>query len=343
MIVVDSRKTTMVSGLSQMLPVSRRSAKKSGIAKKTLDHVDSATAVRPAGAPLPRAQRFQYPEKESTEESKAVEAQSQLYHVTTASSLSSVKLPKLPKSTSVQFGWFDIAIAAFSIVLYLSDIGLDCFVAYKHSLTLNEYPLYFGFTVAFIILSTLVTSIFSLWWYYFEYKVKLKLSKEQKRTDDNSQKEVSRGLMLLRVVGSICMCGPIMRNIDTIRYGVLSKNQAINKERRDYYFSEMKYERVDGAMLRLFEAFLEAGPQILLQIFITLHKGIDGEKEKNYFLGKIYFLLNLVIIYSSICSRVFLLKYLYFIITVVTAVFLFYYYSCNNNDLYSGVHAIAGV
>ncbi|KAF6018571.1 hypothetical protein EB796_023115 [Bugula neritina] len=52
------------------------------------------------------------------------------------------------------------------------------------------------------------------------------------------------------------MLGPVVRYIDTIIYGVRSRQKGISPERRQYFHDQMQFERVDGAMLRLFEAFL---------------------------------------------------------------------------------------
>lgn len=177
----------------------------------------------------------------------------------------------------LSFSKFDIFSICISIILYVGDIGLDCFVAYKHYLHVEKTPLYFGFTVVFILLSSVITSVFSLWWYYFEYH-----SRKEKTPKDLPS---TRGV-ILRVVACIMNLGPVVRYVDTITYGLKSRRKGVTSEQRQYFHKQMQFERVDGAMLRLFEAFLESAPQFLLQVFIILREGFDGEKEGNYFLGK---------------------------------------------------------
>ena len=182
---------------------------------------------------------------------------------------------------AIPFSWSDIFLTCFSAIFYVADIGTDCFVAYKHYLDIEEHPLYFGFTVAFVFLSGIVTSVFSLWWYYFEYRTK----------KENMPHELpSRCGLVVRVVASVFSFGPVVRYIDTIIYGMKSRKKGLSPQQRLYYYEQMQFERVDGAMLRLLEAFLESAPQFLLQVFIIFEKGLDGEKERNYFLGESHFL-----------------------------------------------------
>lgn len=181
--------------------------------------------------------------------------------------------------TAIPFSKADILLTCFSALFYVADIGTDCFVAYKHYLDIEEHPLYFGFTVAFVFLSGIVTSVFSLWWYYFEYQTRKKSMPDELPSTCG---------LVVRVVASIFSFGPVVRYIDTIIYGRKSRGRGITSKQRLYYYEQMQFERVDGAMLRLLEAFLESAPQFLLQVFIIFEQGLDGEKERNYFLGKFY-------------------------------------------------------
>ncbi|XP_067938378.1 uncharacterized protein [Watersipora subatra] len=174
------------------------------------------------------------------------------------------------------FSKLDIFLNCFSIILYIADIGFDCFLCYKHYLAIEQEPLFFVFTLVFILLASVVTSIFSLWWYYFEY-----VSKKKDMPDDAS----TRTGVLLRVIACALTLGPVVRYIDTIAYGWRSRKKGMNSKLRQYYYSEMQFQRTDGAMLRLFEAFLESAPQFLLQVYIMLsRRGLEGQREGNYFL-----------------------------------------------------------
>jgi len=176
----------------------------------------------------------------------------------------------------IRFSVIDLVFVAISVILYIGDIGLDFSVAYKHYLEMDSHPLYFIFTLTFIFLSSTVTTIYSLWWYYFEYQTKKSMPANQP----------SRYRIAVNIIASIFMMGPVLRYIDTIRYGLQSRKKCLSKDKRQYYSEQMTFERVDGAMLRLFEAFLEAAPQLLLQVFIILREGLTGEKEGNTLLGQ---------------------------------------------------------
>ena len=184
----------------------------------------------------------------------------------------------------LDFSKVDVFFICISILLYIGDIGLDCFVAYKHYLDIVDHPLYFYFTIAFVFLAGIITSVFSLWWYYFEYQIKKEL------TPDDLP---SRAGFIIRIVACCLTMGPVVRYIDTISYGLHSRVKRLSPELRQYYHDEMQFQRADGAMLRLFEAFLESAPQFLLQVFIIFQKGrLDGEQEGNYFLGECCKVIN---------------------------------------------------
>ena len=75
---------------------------------------------------------------------------------------------------------------------------------------------------------------------------------------------------------------PILRYIDSMRYGLLSRKfgqkeaeSAENptekkkaREQRIKYFTLMVYEDADATLLRLFECFMESAPQLILQVKI---------------------------------------------------------------------------
>ena len=42
------------------------------------------------------------------------------------------------------------------------------------------------------------------------------------------------------------------------------------KRKKREWFKQMVYEDVDSALLRLFETFMEAAPQLVLQLYIML-------------------------------------------------------------------------
>ena len=88
---------------------------------------------------------------------------------------------------------------------------------------------------------------------------------------------------ILRLIVLFLQLSPILRYIDSIRYGLLSRvsarkeRQAVNiedkvryKKERKKYFTLMVYEDADATLLRLFECFMESAPQLVLQIYILI-------------------------------------------------------------------------
>jgi len=54
------------------------------------------------------------------------------------------------------------------------------------------------------------------------------------------------------------------------------------KDRRQYWYKLKTYEETDSSLLRLLECFMEAAPQLTLQLYIILSHGI----KQNIMLGK---------------------------------------------------------
>ena len=64
------------------------------------------------------------------------------------------------------------------------------------------------------------------------------------------------------------------RYVDAIANGVMSQKVGKDKpHQKQQWFTLMLYEEVDAGMLRLFECFLEAGPQLILQLYIMMRVG----------------------------------------------------------------------
>lgn len=73
----------------------------------------------------------------------------------------------------------------------------------------------------------------------------------------------------------------LCRVIDTLVYGCRSRSTTDMGQRRSWYV-KMLDEDTDFALLRLFEAFMEAAPQLVLQLYIMTQVGTS----KGTFLGK---------------------------------------------------------
>lgn len=67
------------------------------------------------------------------------------------------------------------------------------------------------------------------------------------------------------------------RHIEYIYCGIKSKSDKKSDDQQKLYYKLMRYEDVDVCMLRLFECFLEAAPQLALQIYIWVLEKPDED------------------------------------------------------------------
>merc|ERR1719153_1622100 len=88
---------------------------------------------------------------------------------------------------------------------------------------------------------------------------------------------------VLRLMVLLMQIAPILRYVDSIRYGLMSRCarakevKASTEEEKSKWHRErikwytlMVYEDADATLLRLYESFMESAPQLVLQIYILL-------------------------------------------------------------------------
>jgi hypothetical protein len=79
---------------------------------------------------------------------------------------------------------------------------------------------------------------------------------------------ISKCQWFMRLVFLCLQLGPILRYFDSLLYGLKFRQKSKDKETQKKYFQYMVYEDTDATMLRLFECFMEAAPQLVLQLYI---------------------------------------------------------------------------
>lgn len=73
----------------------------------------------------------------------------------------------------------------------------------------------------------------------------------------------------------------IFRSFDALWYAWKSYHNG-NKEDKAYYAQRMAGEINDGLYLRLYEAFIESGPQLVLQMYILVQMQTPGPNKFTY-------------------------------------------------------------
>ncbi|XP_023243424.1 XK-related protein 4-like [Centruroides sculpturatus] len=162
------------------------------------------------------------------------------------------------------FDRLDLTLIIICICSYIFDTSTDIYVAYRHYYDGNEW--YCGLTSVFIIIPLLTMTGFSLRWYLLD-------------TELPGAPQVSQLRWTFRIIFLLLQLGPILRYIDVIYYGLKSNNKAKSKRNRETYAWQMIYEDTDAALLRLFESFMEAGPQLILQLYILAKNTTTDDYE----------------------------------------------------------------
>jgi hypothetical protein len=175
--------------------------------------------------------------------------------------VSSDRIDSLPQEMS--FTWFDILALVTSITTFLIDIGTDTVVAAFH-LHNGDYW-YFSLTVAFIAIPTLIVTGISLRWYVLDAR-------------EEGSPPISTCKWATRVTFLLLQLGPIIRYADSLVYGIKFRRSSKNRNAQKKYYQYMVYEDTDATMLRLFECFMEAAPQLVLQIYIMVKKSNEPKK-----------------------------------------------------------------
>lgn len=149
------------------------------------------------------------------------------------------------------------------LFFYVFDIWTDVGLALKFFL--NGNYVWSGLTVMFVLTGLLVTQIFSLAWYWDDMN-NVFINPQGKSSISGSTK---CGLAALHIFGM----GIFARYYHLLKKGIAviwtSANSYTDEEIRDVH-KRLFGLATDLSMLRLFEAFLESVPQLLLQLYIML-------------------------------------------------------------------------
>lgn len=167
----------------------------------------------------------------------------------------------LPKNLTVSV--LDIIGIVVSVLSYLADVVMDVMLAYFFYA--EQKMAYFYWTVAFVALPSLTMTAFSMRWYLVD-------------ADEKNSPPVSCKQWTLRLIFLMLQMGPILRYIDSLRYAIKSNKHKNNARTQVFYYKRMIFEDADATLLRLFECFMEAAPQLVLQMYIFTQNPNVGTK-----------------------------------------------------------------
>lgn len=151
----------------------------------------------------------------------------------------------------------DVMFLSISIITHIVDVAFDIHLAYRYYHN-SQYD-YFALTAVFILFPALVNTIVSTRMYI-------------KDEDSMSVAKMVSTKWFIRVIILIFQLAPILRYCESLGYALKSRQAEREKkyvEQRTYYELMLK-EDSDVALLRVFECFLEAAPQQVLQTTILI-------------------------------------------------------------------------
>ncbi|XP_022119691.2 XK-related protein 6 [Pieris rapae] len=164
---------------------------------------------------------------------------------------------RMPNNINITY--FDIFMYVVAIVGHFIDLGLDINVAVQYCL--SRKMMEFGWTLVFILLPAFVNTA-----------VSVRMYSQDKQQDSLSNEFTKR--KWLRIFILVLQMAPILRFADALIYAIKSRRAAHKRDQASQrmYYSLMLKEDSDAALLRIFECFLEAAPQQVLQTSLLMRQ-----------------------------------------------------------------------
>ncbi|KAG5889742.1 hypothetical protein JTB14_018964 [Gonioctena quinquepunctata] len=178
------------------------------------------------------------------------------------------RIPSRDRATNL-----DIAGFIFSIVSHIADVFFDCNVAYRYYAA--NHLNYFVTTLAFIMIPAVINTVFSVRMYVLDHE-------NLNRSTTLTKRFTKRRLCCIIVL--LFQLAPILRYFDALQYAIKSKKAEKNKdvENQRKYYELMVKEDSDVALLRVLECFLEAAPQLILQLGIIFYNHGRDMKDDTF-------------------------------------------------------------
>ncbi|XP_050355921.1 XK-related protein 6 [Nymphalis io] len=153
----------------------------------------------------------------------------------------------------------DLIMYVVAIVGHFVDLGLDINIAVRYAI--SRRTMEFGWTLAFILFPAFVNTA-----------VSIRMYSQDKQQDSISNEFTKR--RWLRIFILVLQMAPILRFTDALIYAIKSRRAERKKDTTSQrlYYGLMLKEDSDAALLRIFECFLEAAPQQVLQTSLLLRQ-----------------------------------------------------------------------
>jgi hypothetical protein len=136
---------------------------------------------------------------------------------------------------SLRYCWFDFLCTLISILTYVADLVMDCIVAYYFYHLAVDHGIYhywyFGLTTFFIVMPALTMTGFSFRWYLMD-------------NDNHHLPRVGTLRWAVRLAALLCQLAPILRYLDSMRYGILSRIEKYREDRAPDAASRRKHRQV---------------------------------------------------------------------------------------------------
>lgn len=153
-----------------------------------------------------------------------------------------------------------------SAVCFLFNFGTG--IATVHALFVEGNREWFLLSLAFLVVSRMVTNVFSMVWHVHDQRVYLK-----RRSWTERKSIASNKVWTLRVLCHVTLLGPWLRYFDLINYGAEMNYKGQTHEILRSYkhanaYSTFVHEDRDVRMLELLQSFLGDSPQLAFQMYI---------------------------------------------------------------------------
>ncbi|XP_076239541.1 XK-related protein 6 [Calliopsis andreniformis] len=169
----------------------------------------------------------------------------------------------------------DIFFLVSSILMHIVDMAIDLNLAIRYLLS-NKIT-YFAWTTVFIFLPSIINVIISRRMQYQDDKANVQ--------SGHSESKCTHAMLTKKLYCVIVIAfqlAPVLRYYQTLIYALKAYKykKAGDRHGQRHYYMKMLKEDQDVALLRVFECFLEAAPQQVLQLTILLkhyHNSINFE------------------------------------------------------------------